>query len=918
MITMKRLTAMLLAVVLFVGLLPTTMPEANAAISTSTFATKVQSFISDSRWKNGIAWADAQKPKLSKWSSTGCCAYAADFAAYVYGSTSAAWTSSDFTKYTDLNEIRAGDIIHTSNHWFVVLERNGNTFRTAEGNFDDKTRVCNDGWGIKNGKIYNLKATDGERTFEYGYHYNFSDVSSTPTYSSSQIYHNIDMSAAVLASRTNQQVSGDCAVVSMATVEAYMYGATSTAEKNTVYNALVSKNSDNDYAYWSNCGYVSHSTINWATVYENLSRGYPVIVHRPASGSKVEHWAVVAGYKGSTTTLEKDKFIIVDVYHGSGGTDIYTSGAWRGSVSIDRMVTRKNGIAITSLSSIRMAINHPATVHQYSEGHGVYGYVTSNTNLSSIQFLVTNANTGVNVYNKTVTPNAKSYLIYNLDSEFTFAKWPVGEYFFTVIAKTANSVRNYQTYFQIVSGWPTTLPTRAYTFSFNSNGGSGSVATQTVNYGGTLTIPTTQPTRTGYTFVGWNVKRTTDGTWYCDANGWCTDTQINASGAVRRVYTPGEKYPSLGFEWVKGCFANKDYTFYAVWEADEAATYTISYNANGGTGAPANQTKTYGVSLTLSSSTPTRSGYTFLGWANSAGATSAAYQPGAVFTANANTTLYAVWKANTYTVTYNANGGSGAPASQIKTAGTTLMLSSVNPTREGYSFKGWATSAAGSVAYQPGSSFTTDADTILYAVWEQNVVTTEPQIIVENLNTQAGQTICVPVRIMNNPGVAYVKLKLDYSDTLELISAENQNVLIGTYTTSKTVDVKPYVIQWMGADNATGNGNIVLLTFKVADDAEDGSYNVTITCEEAYNAEYEDVSFEVTNATVTVASYLPGDTNGDGKVNGKDGVMLAQYLAEWDVTINESAADVNGDGKVNGKDGVLLAQYLAEWEVTLG
>ena len=123
----------------------------------------------------------------------------------------------------------------------MVLERNGNTLRTAEGNFDDKTRVCSDGWGIKDGKLYNLKA-NGERTFEYGYHYAFSDSgSSTTTYSSSQIFYNIDLSAAVLASRIQQQVSSDCAVVSMATVEAYLYGATSASEKTTVYNALVSK-----------------------------------------------------------------------------------------------------------------------------------------------------------------------------------------------------------------------------------------------------------------------------------------------------------------------------------------------------------------------------------------------------------------------------------------------------------------------------------------------------------------------------------------------------------------------------------------------------------------------------------------------------------------------------------------------------
>ena len=80
--------------------------------------------------------------------------------------------------------------------------------------------------------------------------------------------------------------------------------------------------------------------------------------------------------------------------------------------------------------------------------------------------------------------------------------------------------------------------------------------------------------------------------------------------------------------------------------------YSISYNANGGIGAPASQTKRYGESLTLSSTVPTRTGYTFMGWATSTYG-SVAYMPGASFTANADTTLYAVWKANTYT-------GSGA------------------------------------------------------------------------------------------------------------------------------------------------------------------------------------------------------------------------------------------------------------------
>ena len=61
-----------------------------------------------------------------------------------------------------------------------------------------------------------------------------------------------------------------------------------------------------------------------------------------------------------------------------------------------------------------------------------------------------------------------------------------------------------------------------------------------------------------------------------------------------------------------------------------------------------------------------------------------------------------------------------------------------------------------------------------------------------------------------------------------------------------------------------------------------------------------------------------GDINSDGKINTKDAVLLAQYLAKWDVALNMNAADCNGDGAVEVKDAVLLAQYLALWNVTLG
>ena len=74
----------------------------------------------------------------------------------------------------------------------------------------------------------------------------------------------------------------------------------------------------------------------------------------------------------------------------------------------------------------------------------------------------------------------------------------------------------------------------------------------------------------------------------------------------------------------------------------------------------------------------------------------------------------------TYTITYNANGGTGAPIAQIKTQGTLLTLSNLTPVREGFLFLGWSVSRTdATVRYEAGDSFSLDADTELFAVWKQ-------------------------------------------------------------------------------------------------------------------------------------------------------------------------------------------------------
>jgi len=162
------------------------------------------------------------------------------------------------------------------------------------------------------------------------------------------------------------------------------------------------------------------------------------------------------------------------------------------------------------------------------------------------------------------------------------------------------------------------------------------------------------------------------------------------------------------------------------------AEHTVTYNANGGSGAPSAQTKYYLTDLTLSSTKPTRSGYSFQGWATSSGATAANYQAGASYTSDANLTLYAVWTANQYTATLNANGGSVSPTS-IKVTYDSTYSSLPTPTRKGYAFNGWYTAASGGTKVTTSTKVTATANHTLYARWTVNRYTI--QWVVDGVTT---------------------------------------------------------------------------------------------------------------------------------------------------------------------------------------
>ena len=250
-------------------------------------------------------------------------------------------------------------------------------------------------------------------------------------------------------------------------------------------------------------------------------------------------------------------------------------------------------------------------------------------------------------------------------------------------------------------------PTTTYTATFYANGGTFSDGSTTwtkkiysgaTNYYSQMGIPTL--TKSGCTADGWH-----DG---------------SPTGTVYRQYFGTNGNQSFYANW--NCSSSGGET--GGGENPTPTTYTVKYDANGGTGAPSNQTKKQGESLTISTAKPTKTGYTFTSWNTKKDGTGTKYDIGASYTTDSDVTLYAQYKENTitYTVKYDANGGTGSPSNQTKTKGKELVLSTTVPTKEGYKFVNWNTKKDGTgTSYNAGSKYTTEASVTLYAQYEKEL-----------------------------------------------------------------------------------------------------------------------------------------------------------------------------------------------------
>jgi len=225
------------------------------------------------------------------------------------------------------------------------------------------------------------------------------------------------------------------------------------------------------------------------------------------------------------------------------------------------------------------------------------------------------------------------------------------------------------------------------TATLNANGGSCTTASKRVVNGLTYgTLP--DASKNGYTFAGWYTAQT-------------GGTQVLSSTKVT---------------------ATANHTLYAHWTANPV---TVTLNANGGSVGTTSKTVTYNSTYgTLPD--PIRTGYTFAGWYTAKDGGTKVTSSTTVSNASAHT-LYAHWTANTYSVSFNSNSGTGSMSDQKFTYDQTANLTANAFTKTGYTFAGWNTKADGSgTSYADKASvknLAASGTVTLYARWTANKYT---------------------------------------------------------------------------------------------------------------------------------------------------------------------------------------------------
>ena len=462
------------------------------------------------------------------------------------------------------------------------------------------------------------------------------------------------------------------------------------------------------------------------------------------------------------------------------------------------------------------------------------------------------------------------------------------------------------------------------TATFNANGGSCGTASKRVVTGDKYgDLP--KPTRTGYTFVGWYTS---------DSGG----SQVTSSTVVT---------------------SGANHTLYAHWTADN---YTVVFNKNNGSGSMSNQSIARDQSVALTANAFTRTGYSFSSWNTKADGSGTSYSNKAsvknLAAGGGSITLYAIWKANTYTIKYDANTGAGSMDNSTMTYDKAADLRKNTYTRAGYSFESWSDGNGNYYADQASvKNLATSGTVTLWVKWKPNTYKV-------TLDDGSGKTTSISVTYDGKYSGLTEPVQDGYNFAGWYTEKEGKGTLISKDTTVKITSAQTLYAYWAKDKfliTFNANGGISDLSQKRV--SYDTKYGVLPSAEKqgyAFEGWYLDEGLtqqitadsivkitknqEVYAKWVQLKLIVTFDPNGgtvdmetkkvvSGKVYGvlpeaeKDGFEFVGWFTEGGTEITSDSTveftedstvyaqwrlkgDVDADGDVDIDDAIMLQQWL--------
>ena len=497
-----------------------------------------------------------------------------------------------------------------------------------------------------------------------------------------------------------------------------------------------------------------------------------------------------------------------------------------------------------------------------------------------------------------------------------------------------------------------TIEADIYTVTFNAMGGTSVPSDQTVQCGDAVTLPSVVPEYFGRNFKGWSVTADATSADFQPNDTFQPGGDITLYAVWEDVYTLGAQghyfcdsvitYPGTGWYYR---FVPAVSTYYRLYGTGETDTRVHLYDEDG-----------------YQLATDDDSGYSYQFALEHYLVAGQVYYIYVCFWSSTITGTLNYEIARGYQINYDANGGIGADSSFIKYDHIDATLSSIVPMRDGYTFLGWATvSNATTAIYQPGESFTYNADTTLYAVWENDcesnghnycyTISHEPNQSTDGLLlgvcSKCSGTTVVTLPKLNTTDYSYeVKTEPSYSamgvgcytwknTTYGLISFD---VVLDKLAATGIIDVR---------DASAAPGTMISLTVEMINNPGFAYLAVTpvydtsvLTLVSVENGEIiEDFdsgdNFAWSTSEETTAhgillrltfkvseDAVPGDCT--VKLVFREAYTLMGEdvyfeIQDGTVTVSDTLyGDANGDGTVNGKDVLLLRRYMAYYNYDTG